>query len=227
MKHHFLLLAVVSVLLGSPAFADIACVGGNLSTIVGTTCDIGALRFNFIVLGSQNYLTGTAPGNPWEASDFTFTVLSNGFELSGPPAQTITTSSTGGLAVDFAELGFDLTGLHVVITGLNVLGGNPSISGGAFAANILSLCSHGTCMQAENNSGSGPGLVFSGTGAATPFELISEDGGTASIDSTTTDFTFTTIPIITPVPEPRLLTMFGGGVLILLGVKANTRPTHN
>ena len=86
--------AVVAVALcpiywASPVFGDVApCVSGNLAGIDGTTCDIGNLQFTFSGLGAANYsydiaTQNTTFGTAWTDSFFTFTVLSNGFELSG------------------------------------------------------------------------------------------------------------------------------------------------
>lgn len=163
-----------------------ACVSGGLSTIDGTTCDIGNLRFTFTGLEGGKSISGT----PWTDSDFTFTVLSNGFELSGPPPQTITAQI---LALDMVSLNYDVTDLNGVIFGLSVSGGNPfvsgpSASGDSEAENALSLCGSAGCGQQflaenllydasgtiENGLGlyrSNGGPLASGFGFASPFEL--------------------------------------------------------
>jgi hypothetical protein len=129
------------ILLTSPAFASsVDCVSGNLSTIDYTTCDIGTLQFTFEGLGSAI----------WSDADFMFTVLPNGFELSGPPAQTVTAPLTGG-AYSEASLNYYVVDPAGTITGLELSGGNPSVSlgpGDAAASNsfyLSSLCGDAQC----------------------------------------------------------------------------------
>jgi len=38
-----------NVFLAAPTFADTTCVAANFSSIIGTTCDIGPLQFQFTV----------------------------------------------------------------------------------------------------------------------------------------------------------------------------------
>jgi hypothetical protein len=217
--------AMVVAVLASPLLgAVINCATGNLATVDNTTCDIGNLQFTF------DGLVGFKPGIiPWTDSDFTFTVLSNGFELSGPPAQTL--SGSGSPVNDYAELEFSVTDLTDTITGLDVSGGNLSASGpDSYAEYNLYVAGAAVPDQFEqassffvsnfssgldSHNASGPSIV-SGSGYAEPFELVVIEGGTASIDSTATNFTFTTGPLTEPVPEPRLSTLLGIGVLGLL-----------
>jgi hypothetical protein len=216
----------------SPASADIMpCVSGSLSTIDGSTCDIGNLQFTF---------TGFNREEPsdilWTDSDFTFSVLSNGFELSGPPPQILT--PTNSPEVDSAELLFNVTDLDLngFINGLGISGGELAAFGGSsgngsLADNFLTLCSGSSCLSASNtivNFGggnivdelgviSGSALLKSGAGGAEPFFVAADSGATASIDDTATDFTFTTT---TFVPEPRLTMLLSVG---LLGLAATAR----
>ena len=102
----------------SPVSASpVACASGNLSTVDGTTCDIGNLQFTYTGLSSFNG-GGTVGSTPWTDSDFTFTVLSNGFQLSGPPPQTLTSvvGEDEGWE-DYANLTFNVTDLNGLITG--------------------------------------------------------------------------------------------------------------
>lgn len=214
--------ALIFALMASTASASpVACVSGNLSTIDYTTCDIGNLQFTFEGLASDNSVN-YAPGSPWTNSDFTFTVLSNGFALSGPPAQTIT-APAGGEADDLAQLDFYVADLAGSIVGLTVSGGNLSSSGPgpiSTASNALSLISntnsqvlfsynevydeYGTVYYNELGYTSGSGPIYSGNGYATPFSLEAVDSNTAGISSTTTDFIFTTEagPLNPPAPAP-------------------------
>ena len=91
--------------LGSPAFADVLCASGNLSTIDNTTCDIASLRLQFIGTLTQ----GTALTD----KDFTFTVLADGFELSGPGPQSV-----GAYDTELFTLRFNATDLSGTIIGL-------------------------------------------------------------------------------------------------------------
>ena len=219
--------AVIVLFLAGPAFANIAaCASGNLSTIDNTTCDIGNLQFTFTGLGGSINSSGVA----WMDSDFTFNVLPNGFELSGPPPQTITGASLANPAHEYAELNFRVTDPVDFITGINIAGGNPfalGSSGTSFADNFLFLQSNsGQQFEAYNKVvdlgfatydylgiNSGSGLVSSGFGYALPFELFADLGDTAGIDSTTTSFIFDTG---TGVPEPSQLAPLSIGVLGLL-----------
>ncbi len=163
-------------------------------------------------------------------SDFTFNALPNGFELSGPAAQTITGASLANPAHEYAELNFRVTDLVDFITGIDISGGIPfalGSSGLSFADNFLFLQSNsGQQFEAYNKVvdlgyatydylgiNSGSGLVSSGFGSAFPFELFADLDDTAGIDSTTTSFTFVTG---TGVPEPSLLALLSIGVLGLM-----------
>jgi hypothetical protein len=209
-------LTLIFAYLATPALANIvACASGNLSTVDGTTCDIGNLQFTFTGLQGSN-----SDGIAWTDSEFTLTVLSNGFELSGPPAQTITAPSNG-VVVDSAELDFNVTDLTDAIVSLDVFGSDLSVSGDggvSQAENELYLCNVG-CTQAlvayndvtdqqgavYDFGGGGPGVVISGYGVATAFSSYAEYGNTASTNGTA-DFTFTTGPTPpTQVPEPHSL----------------------
>src|SRR5579863_5421144 len=102
-------LFLVFALVGSPLRADIvACPSGNFSSVDYTTCDIGNLQFTFTGLVSMTSPSGTPA---WTDSDFTFTVLSNGFELSGPPAQTITAPIGPEVYYDAAYFNYNVTDL--------------------------------------------------------------------------------------------------------------------
>ena len=235
--------AVIVLFLAIPAFANIvACASSNLSTIDGTTCDIGNLQFTFTGLQSAN-----TNGIVWTDSDFFFTALSNGFVLSGPPAQTLTNTGDSE-AVNYAQLTYNVTDLSDAITGVGVFGGNPAVSGPdtsfpatsfAIYADLLSCGNSLECPTGspqvlyalnENYDDAGTirtsqgsvnfygGSIISGSGVAEVFALIAQPGDTAGIDSTTTAFTFTTGPYVPPppIPEPRLVTLLCIGVLGLV-----------
>jgi len=222
------------------AFADgIACVSGSLATIVDTTCNIGTLQFTFgPMYGSDN-----EPGVVWPPSDFIFTVLANGFELSGLPAQSATSAVNGNTVLDDAYLSFFVADLAGQITGASFSGGNLFTSGtGSFSyaqtsiylsdfslvpfADVQSLDDsnilqdvNGTVTDYSTDYATGP-LLF-GLGDATLFDLLASDGNAAGISSTTTNFTFATVagPLNPPAPnpyatpEPGLLALLSVGVL--------------
>ena len=79
--------ARIAAFLTIPALGDVMnCASGNLATVDHTTLDIG--------------------------SDFNFTVVPNGFELSGPPSQSIMAPIGSLEAGDGARLPFTVTDLN-------------------------------------------------------------------------------------------------------------------
>lgn len=166
-------------------------------------------------------------------------MLSNGFELSGPPAQTLT--AAGSLVYDYANLYYTVTDLTGEITAVHVSGGNPAASGpnapgSSTAENELVLCGIGCpseALDAYNTVEDVDGTVYSytgdgsdylsgpisfGSGYAQPFMLGATGDYTASIDSTTADFTFTSVstsPPPIPTPEPSSLVLLAVGALAL------------
>ena len=226
--------------LASPAFADVGnCVSGNLAGIEGATCDIGYLQFTFSAFSAANYSydsssESTTYGTQWIASFFTFTVLSNGFELSGPAPQSVTAPSSGS-ATDFAFLNYSVTDLDGQITGVGVSGGTPSVSGTdySYAQNYLSLSNSSTVQEAYNELTQMSGTIFnnlgysasggpisSGSGSAYPFSLSAYDGSSASISSTNTSFVFITTSVPQPsVPEPNGLILLGVSLLGVPGMR--------
>jgi hypothetical protein len=230
----------IVVALASPAFGNaVDCVSGNLSTVDHTTCDIGNLQFTFEDLVGYNSLQNNNGNyvyyNPWNASDFTFTVLSNGFELSGPPAQSITAPPGTYQEDDYVYLYFAVTDLNGGIYGVNIAGGNLSASGpGAYAENVVGAGGYEILNEINNTPGptntNGAVVQYvdtstpfvSGSGAASPFVLGATPGSTASIDNTTTDFTFVTGPTPTPVPEPIFSILLAIGIPVM-GYAAKSR----
>jgi hypothetical protein len=173
------------------------------------------LQFTFTGLESANSF-----GSPWTDSDFTFTVLSNGFGLSGPPAQNITAPG-----VDYAQLDYDVTNLTGSIYYVTEFNGN-AVGGSGLTSHAFSaiyLCSNGCLQELAAFTGGGyAGSIYadangepisSGYGAATPFDLDVIGCCTSFIGGTTTDFTFSTNE---GTPEPRLVVLLSVGVLGLL-----------
>lgn len=209
-------LAMIFAFVTSSAHADSVCSSGNLAALMGTTCNVGSLQFSFTGFYTDSY------GVPWTPTDFTFTTVANGFELSGAGPQTVTAPSSGEV-LDYFYLGFTVTDLHGVITGLGVTGGNPSASGNALAFNYLT-CGGGRYEGFVTGGGYPSGVTeesgwFGGntsacSGLAIPFDLVAANGDTASFDSTDTQFTF----ITTSTPEPGTSTLVLCGLVLLLGL---------
>ena len=228
-------LSFLSTILALPAFADSACVSGNLSPIIGTTCDIGSLQFTF-GWSAENYVYNfdpgyvQTPGPAAAASDFTFTVGTSGFTVSGD-ARTITGPGSGnGTRVDFGELSYDVVDLGGVITGETVSDSGMSASGnGGAEVSAITLAQYGcVCSHYVDSydtvtatSDIGPvsftaGNPFSsGNGNALVYELTADGSDTATWNGSST-FTFTT----SAVPEPPFAPVAGLG---LLGLAISTR----
>ena len=218
-----------------PAAADPACVSGSLASEIGVTCDIGSLTFDFTSWGTGSL---SAP-----ASDFTFTVLSNGFTIS-------TTSGTsrsdtdldldlGVGAEDYGDLVYNVTDQNGNITGEAVTDNGLSASGSDYSlaeaydnTTCTSPCSDDAyafadVLQSQGVVSSyGPtSLLFgspfsSGSGDAYAF-LLEADGpsDTATWDGSTT-FTFSTETV---VPEPRLAGVLSVMLLGLVAVRRKAR----
>ena len=91
----------LGALFAVPVFADVACSSGNLSGLVGTTCDIGSLQFTFQGLYGANYTYDSVSssymyGTAKTASDFTFTAFGDGFSLGLTGNNGISLSGPGG-----------------------------------------------------------------------------------------------------------------------------------
>ena len=149
----FVLLACFLV---APAFGDIMCSSGSLTSIVNTTCDISGtsngsqftLEFTFGTVSSEpvngfasvnySYNDGTqtfAYDQAWSASDFNFTPMNGGFMLSFLDGPQSNTALPLGETLDEAALPFSVTFLgNGDITGGSVSGGTFSASGTDFSS---------------------------------------------------------------------------------------------
>jgi hypothetical protein len=128
-------LILVCAVLAVPAFAGPIplCASGNLSGIIGTTCDIGSLQFTFTGLsGYQDYVVSggtTTPGSAWSASAFYFTAGTDGFSLSlvASGGQTLTGpgGSASNSAADYADLDYTVVDPSGNITGETITAADP------------------------------------------------------------------------------------------------------
>jgi hypothetical protein len=127
------------------------------------------------------------------------------------------------------------TDLNGLIAGVDVSVGNLSVSGPGTSVGLTDASNYiflenasqdvsdlnivsdvnGTIHDQLGLKNASGGPISSGFGEAEPFVLNAGAGDTASIDSTTTYFTFIEAPP-PPVPEPSLLTVLGIGILGLI-----------
>jgi hypothetical protein len=143
-------IVLLCILVTAPLFAVGPCASGNLSGLIGATCNIGSLQFTFTGLTGNRYIatnsttrTSTPMGAPWLASDFNFTVLPsvNGFSLSlaNPAPQSITGPGGGNNfgTQDSAALLYTVVDLTGNITGESITGGQFTASGTAFGEGLV------------------------------------------------------------------------------------------
>lgn len=200
------------------AFGDSVCTAGGVSGLVGTSCDIGSLRFTFTSFFSTY----------GSVNDYSFKPVTNGFTLSsGVGPQSITAPSSGS-AYDQAYLQYNVVDPNGVLTGESATGGTFSVSGNNFS--VGQLLGY-TASNSNNISGtiytySSNGVVYnvnlqdqlsgnpfsSGDGTAYLFFLYGTNGNSASWDGTPTTFTYEYT-----TPEPGSLALFGTGLVAVVG----------
>src|SRR5262245_25374127 len=108
----FLVLTLAEVFSASPASADTACVAGNLSSIMGTSCNIGPVQFTFTSLyaarGVTNNATGQFDNVYFAPSDFYFAPTTDGFTLTFLDGPQLMSSSPGYHAGESIFLSYNL-----------------------------------------------------------------------------------------------------------------------
>src|SRR5581483_7028507 len=152
-------IALVCTLTLAPKLsADMLCAGGNLSTVVNTTCTIGSIQFQFGNLIS-NFDVESPLGNaiqqsaPWTAANFDFTPVGNGFSLKFLPGALTVAGIPNGSTGEYAQLPFTATYLgNGFISGVNISGGGVTVTGNDYNAIgefRLSVGGPGGCCFAE------------------------------------------------------------------------------
>jgi hypothetical protein len=215
----FLPLAMLLVGLAAPAFADTVCKVGNLSSLMGTTCDIGGLQFSFTSFSSANS-TGPA-GLP---SDFTLTPVTNGFTLNFDGGPQSVTAPANGDAFEFVELNYLVSNLDPVnefISNMEVNPGIVTVSGPNAEADsraLITTCPGLPCLSGTEanciafSGGPQPDCTFdagiaidSGLGTVIPFSLDASNGSTANWGGQPFTVSYTISPGHVPEPSSLLL----------------------
>lgn len=225
------------------------CVQGTvrLSTIMGTTCDIGSMTFTFDVFNGHIY----SPSSFFYASDVNFTALSNGFTLSlllGP--QSLGSPQSGNWNQETAILYFHVTS-SLGITQAHV-SWDPSDyavnGGGSKARNAIDvrrstapwadtfewneLNYYGSTSSVVASHGSSPSGYYSttcqynecflpitdGMGTATLTELYTRQESGGTSYWNAHDTTFTFDTASASVPEPSIFVLLSTGLMALAGV---------
>ena len=227
--------ALLCTFTSAPAFAN-SCVSGNLSTLIGTTCDIGSLEFNFQSWSSYNFTAygdGSYSFNVTpQPSDFAFTANGSGFTLSGS-AVSITAPLSGtvtGYQQVYARLDYTVTDLGGNITGEteadNGLFANGSTYSDAQAEGVTydsgSDEVYGSDEIHNGSPSGGPNVIgnpfSSGTGFVYLFSLYSWNGDSSGWNGETS-ISYTTANTITNTPEPSSMLALAMLVLVLLAGK--------
>jgi hypothetical protein len=224
---------ILFLALSAPALAETLCSAGNLSGLMGTTCDIGDLQFTFTSFMSMD----TATGTPWSPSNFTFTPVStsltNGFTLTFDGGPQSITAPAGADVADDAELSYLVGTLNTEdITSESVTGGATSASGSTFSVAEYTGETHTGGLVVSEDVGTvqeggkvthfdfpfNRGIPFrGGFGDAFPFELFARDGASAAWDGLPTTYTYTT------APEPDSLLLLSIALVSLGGFALRSR----
>lgn len=214
-------------ILAPSAKADTACAAGSLSTLIGTTCDIGSLQFTF---------TAFEGGDPavadWTASNFTLTPVAGGFTVSfnGGP-QTFTAAFNPYYAILFynvTDLDGDLTSSSVSGTATETGTSNyPEDFDEAAILNSVEGYDGNRLYDGTGYRAGVPTTVAVNTGPFAAgyaefyiFNLTIYDGSAYWGGSSTANLDTEATPAATP--EPSSLALLGSGAL-LLGAEVRRR----
>src|SRR6516225_3846771 len=132
----FLVLALAAMLSASSASADTACTAGNLSSIMGTSCNIGPIQFTFTSLYAVYNVTNDATGQVsdnlnFAASDFYLAPTTDGFTLTLLNGPQLMSASPGNIAGEDVFLSYNLLLLNpsLYVTGESVTSPGLSATG--------------------------------------------------------------------------------------------------
>ena len=209
-----------------PALADLACATGSVSSILHSTCDIGALQFTF-----EDFTVGGVALTP---ADLTFTPFQQvlfgetitGYRISSSAGPQSVTAPANGDISGIAALNYKVVSLAGEIDGTKVSGGALSASGSfAYALYLNSARDEitGTFLSDRYIAEGGvtshdslPGVIPQGDladGSSVLFQFSATNGSSVEWDGTPGEFSFVTF---TPTPEPSAVLLLSA-VVILLG----------
>ena len=231
-----------------PTSADPVCAAANLSTILGSSCDVGPLQLTFTSLFAEYNMTNNGTGQvlddvEFPASDFYLTPTGDGFALTLLSGPQLLTESQDLHAGEDIFLSYDLAILDpgVVVTGETVSSPSISASGSSYSnvtidgwttADYWSQIYGGTVVSdVAGITGTHPYLYPFNDGAnnalwpGSSFSgvtgiIMGADNGNVAYWSDSIDVSFTTAP----VAEPSSILMLSTGLLglaILSWIRAN------
>jgi hypothetical protein len=229
-------------------FADTTCVAANFSSVIGTTCDIGPLQFQFTGIFGEGNVTDLKTGQVfdqifWTSSNFYFTPTSSGFTVTLLNGPQLILSSVGYGAGEFAILEYNLviqdptllvTSEIVSSPGLAVSGSDysqASIAGSTIGRYIGGVCGGMEVLDEAGTITTAPPAPFGFCEPDRFFSLspllpeVSNIGdadvmrvGAANGNTAFWSGSTNYTFTIGPVPEPSPLTLLGSGLLGLAGI---------